>query len=402
VTSPVFQDLDVSQEPRDYGHREAWVAFTRRLSLPLGADEIARELVDLALQVSGATSGAVYLMVDDGADAAYRLNARAGQTRFVRAMEHTAPLPAWLRRASAPVRVPARLVTSVTLTALPVALAVPIRWRTTLLGFMVLGSSDVAFEDAEVLATMADQAAASIKAVRLTEAAAQPGHSTGLDRLTTVAIHDIKNSVSALSMLASNATVHLSDPEFQREAITTVVRTVERMRRVLVTLSTPAADARPPRRESIDLGEIIVEATAPLSAAHGIRVVRRLDPVGMVQGDRDALLRVVENLTTNAVESIDQEGTVTVTLAELEGHAVITVADTGCGISEEFQARRLFAPYQSTKKAGWGVGLYQTRHAVESHGGQILVESKVGHGTTVTVRLPLHVHAGESYLEIAR
>ena len=108
-----------------------------------------------------------------------------------------------------------------------------------------------------------------------------------------------------------------------------------------------------------------------------------------VYGDRDALLRVIENLTTNAAEAIDREGTVTVTLGEEHGYAVISVTDTGCGISEEYQERHLFSPFRSTKQGGWGVGLYQTKQAVESQDGEILVESLEGRGTTFTVKLPL-------------
>ena len=121
-----------------------------------------------------------------------------------------------------------------------------------------------------------------------------------------------------------------------------------------------------------------------------------------IYGDRDALLRVVENLTTNAAEAIDREGTVTVTLGEEHGYAVISVADTGCGISEEYKERHLFSPFRSTKQGGWGVGLYQTKQAVESQDGEIHVESLEGRGTTFTVKLPLCTGVEPHPLESAR
>jgi putative PEP-CTERM system histidine kinase len=397
VMTSMFERAPLSRARRDYDHCRIWLSFTRRLSLPLGPDEIARELIDHAGQASGAASAAVYL-ADDG-DGTYRLNARVGRARFARAIEPAAGLPAWLRLASSPALLPARLLPSVALPPLPAALAVPIRWRTTVLGVLVLACTDATDDDRELLATLADQAAASIKASRLAEEAAQPRRIPALDRVASTAIHDIKNSVSALSMLVSNAATHLSDPEFQRDAVATLVRTVERMRRLLVRLSSPLPDAPPTVGEPIDLRALIVEATGPLAAQPRIRLVRRLHPVGPVHGDREALLRVVENLTTNAVEAIDGEGTVTVALDEADGHAVVTVADTGCGIADDFRERRLFSPHQSTKQGGWGLGLYQTKHAVESQGGEILVESRVGHGTTFTVKLPLHTHAETTCLE---
>ena len=53
----------------------------------------------------------------------------------------------------------------------------------------------------------------------------------------------------------------------------------------------------------------------------------------------------------------------------------------------------LFAPFRSTKRGGWGIGLYHAKTIVEAHGGRIEVSSKEGHGTTFVVKLP--VRAGE-------
>jgi signal transduction histidine kinase len=402
VTAPALREARTSREQHEHDDRAVWSEFTRRLSLPLGIDEIAAELVKYAMRVSGATSGAAYLpAARNTSSETYRLVAHAGHTRFLRAIEREAALPARLRLTSSPVHLPAGLRSSVTTaTPPPAALAVPIRWRTTLMGFLVLAFPDAFGERGArilgMLATLADQAAASIEAVRLSAPQKE------IDRLTTTAIHDIKNSVSALSLLVSNAASNLSDPQFQRDAITMLSRTVDRLRRLLVTLSTPTLEAVPSAGEPIDLEELIIEATAPLASDHRVHLIRRLSPVQPVYGDRDALLRVVENLTTNAAEAISQEGTVTVTLSEDHGHAVISVADTGCGIPQEFRELRLFAPFQTTKKGGWGVGLYQAKQAVEQQDGEILVESVVGRGTTFTVKLPLHAHAGQSFPESVR
>jgi putative PEP-CTERM system histidine kinase len=268
---------------------------------------------------------------------------------------------------------------------------------------LMAGTLDYAAEDAKFLSTIADQAAAAIVAARPPEIAVAPRSLETLDRFTAAVIHDLKNSVSALSLLANNAAGNFADPEFQRDAIATLSRTVERMRRLLGRLSSPDAAAPASPTEPIDLHELIIEATTPLAADARVRLVRRLRPVQTVYGDRDALLRVVENLTTNAAEAIDHEGTVTVTLAEEQGHAVISVADTGRGIPEEYQERHLFSPFRSTKKGGWGLGLYQTKQVVEDQNGEILVESAEGRGTTFTVKLPLYADdVGSPSLESVR
>jgi signal transduction histidine kinase len=174
---------------------------------------------------------------------------------------------------------------------------------------------DYTAEDVEFLATAAEQAAVAIVAVRKSEPAAQPGTIATVDPLVAAVIHDIKNCVSALSLLARNAAGNLADPEFQRDAVTTLSRTVERMRRLLVKLSSAGDQPPPAAPTSIDLRELLIEAMRPLAADGRVRLVQRLRPVRTVYGDHDALLRVIQNLTTNAAEAIEHEGTVTVTLA---------------------------------------------------------------------------------------
>ena len=92
------------------------------------------------------------------------------------------------------------------------------------------------------------------------------------------------------------------------------------------------------------------------------------------------------NLLLNAV---DAGGAVPVRLelkCALEPQLLI--ADSGCGMSEAFIRQKLFKPFETTKKKGFGIGLYQVRQIVEAHHGRIEVESREGAGTTFTVRLP--------------
>jgi len=63
--------------------------------------------------------------------------------------------------------------------------------------------------------------------------------------------------------------------------------------------------------------------------------------------------------------------------------------DTGCGIPQE-QMKTLFTPFQTTKKDGVGLGLIITREIIKLHGGEITVESEIGHGTESIVTLPVN------------
>jgi putative PEP-CTERM system histidine kinase len=400
---PLRRSLGRSPARRKYDYREHWMTFTSRMSGLRRADELGARLVEDVMRASGATSAALYLA--ESGETFYRLTANLGSAGFAQTIDGSGAVPSWLRMHASPVFLPVEFLASVGVPALQAALGVAIPWRGTLLGFIILGplatGADYTAEDFDFLRTVGEQAATSVVALRLAEAAEQAHEVGPTASVTPAVIHDIKNSVSALSLLADNATRHLAEPEFQRDALITLSRTVERMRRLLGKLCATKAE-RPVQAEPIDLHELIIEATTSLAGDRKVQLVRQLGPVTRVYGDRDTLLRVVENLTTNAAEAIDREGTVTVTLGEEQGYAVISVADTGCGISEEYKKRHLFSPFRSTKRGGWGVGLYQTKQAVESQDGEILVESREGRGTTFTVKLPLRTGVETEPLESVR
>ena len=375
-----------------YDYRQQWMAFTKRMSSRLTTEEIGRELIEGVAEVTDAVAGAVYLS-DPTTDTRYRLWGQVGNAKFLSVLDGNSPLLSWLGSQNVAAPLPPDVAAPVVSPELTGAVGAPLRWHATTIGLIVLGpdrsGADYTIEDFEFLSTVAEQAAGTLVTARLSEAMAQAREIETFDRLTAVVIHDIKNSVSALSMLARNALRNFDDPEFQRDTMTTLSRTVDRMRRLLTRLSSPVSEAESLRVELIDLGTIVLEATAALAAEPRVRLVRELGAVRPVAGDRDALLRVVENLVTNAAEAIEGEGTVAITLAEADGHAILTVSDTGSGISAEFMERHLFSPFRSTKKAGWGIGLYHTKQIVEHHHGTIHVDSTEGTGTTFRVTLPL-------------
>jgi signal transduction histidine kinase len=119
----------------------------------------------------------------------------------------------------------------------------------------------------------------------------------------------------------------------------------------------------------------------------------------MVPIDADRLRRVVINLVENAAEALtelptDREMRITVRTAVEGGELVLTIADSGPGIAPE-NLNRIFEPLFSTKSFGTGLGLPTVKQIVNQHGGIIVVDSEVGKGTRVTVRLPLDAEAIE-------
>jgi putative PEP-CTERM system histidine kinase len=390
--APAWRDRPIDDR------NDVWFRFTRQLSASNTPGQISSVVVEHVLQVCRPSSIAVYLA--EPGQAAYHLSASAGPPRFCATFSDGTSIAAWFHRQASPVNLPDHSLAAVATSGLTSALVVPIRWRARVLGAMVLEpqplETGVTAEGLEFVATIAEQAAASLMALRQSEV------SSASWLAPSTMVHDIKNAVSTLSLLAQNVGSTFYDPQFQRDAVHALVRTVERMRRVLVRLSSPEAEQPLPTLERINLRELILDVTSPLVGGSRIRLVRRLEAAGSVSGDREALLRVIENLVTNAIDAISTEGTVTVTLVEQGPHAAISVADTGCGMPEEYQKRHLFAPFRSTKVHGWGVGLYQVRRAVDAHGGEIVVDSVEDRGTIVTVKLPLLMTAESPVPETVR
>jgi len=105
--------------------------------------------------------------------------------------------------------------------------------------------------------------------------------------------------------------------------------------------------------------------------------------------DPTSLGQILMNLTINAQDAIDGSGMIRIhTSTEQSGrHLTLTVADNGCGIADEARAR-MFEPFYTTKPNGTGLGLSTVASIVDQHFGEIEVNSKPGHGTEISLRLP--------------
>jgi putative PEP-CTERM system histidine kinase len=268
---------------------------------------------------------------------------------------------------------------------------VALGWRGSLTGFMVVGPERTGMpytpEDVEFMATMGQQAAGSIVTARLSEDLARAREFDAFARVASFVIHDLKNLISSLSLLSQNAVKYFDDPEFQKDTILTLSRIVGQMQTLLTRLSS-RTEPIALRSETVDPASLVGEVVRTLTVSTGVKLITDLRPTPSVLGDHEALFRVVQNLLINAVQALDGEGTVAVTVKHEEGHTVLLVADTGCGMSQDFIRGSLFVPFRTTKRGGWGIGLYQVKEIVEHHGGNIAVTSKEGVGTTFQVTLP--------------
>ncbi|MBO9575486.1 MAG: PEP-CTERM system histidine kinase PrsK [Sphingobium sp.] len=243
------------------------------------------------------------------------------------------------------------------------------------------------WEDLDVLRVVCGEAAALISEARSREALAEAQRFEEFNRRFAFILHDLKNLVSQMSLLASNAERHAHNPDFRADMVLTLKDTVARMTDLLGRLD------RPGRTRASGLIELRVGA---LLRALQPRWASGLGPVelsgdipGAVHADQENLERALGHLVKNGLEASSPGAPVQVELATEQGKAVIRVRDQGCGMSAEFIRDELFRPFSSTKSTGFGLGVHEVRLLVSAMGGALDVDSTPGSGTTFTVRLPL-------------
>lgn len=216
--------------------------------------------------------------------------------------------------------------------------------------------------------------------------------------------HEFNNLLGSMLGHAQLARAEDSAAEKDR-ALDVVVQACLRGRSVTRGLLTFARRSEQ-RRELSDLADAIDE-TLTLVAIDlrkaQVAVVRQIEPAPPTVCDLGQIAQVVLNLVTNARDAMRPDGgTLTVGLRERGGVIELSVADTGAGIAEPVR-ERLFEPFVTTKGAhaagaaaagdsqphGTGLGLSISYGIVKDHGGEIVVDSTPGAGTTMTVRLPI-------------
>jgi putative PEP-CTERM system histidine kinase len=279
-------------------------------------------------------------------------------------------------------------------------LLVPLWLGQELLGFVILGSPrtrmDVNWEVNDLLKTAGRQAASFLAQMQATEALLEAKKFEAFSRMSAFVVHDLKNIVTQLSLMMKNAKRLGHNPEFQADMLMTVENSLERMRQLMLQLREGAAPGG--AAVGVDLGRI-AQGLATLATRRGRQLELELEPRVATRGHQERLERVVGHLVNNALDATDGDQRVWLKVERFGSHARVEVGDNGLGMSEQFVQERLFKPFQTTKEAGMGIGAYESFQYVQELGGKVSVNSQEGHGTVVTLLLPLIESFQESDLQ---
>ena len=268
-------------------------------------------------------------------------------------------------------------------------LILPLLVGDRLQGFVVLTQApsavEINWEVIDLLKTAGAQAATFMARVQAAEALLEAKKFDSFNRMSAFVVHDLKNIVTQLALMLKNAERHRHNPEFQDDMLMTVNHAVEKMRQLMVQLreGEPAGGVA-----GVDVAQVLQRIVAA-KAKQGRHVTVNLQQGLKTRGHEDRLERIIDHLVQNALDATPPEGEVAVQLVRVSGLLLLTVRDTGCGMSEQFVREQLFRPFQSTKGTGMGIGAYESAQYIKELGGKIEVESILGQGTRLQVWLPL-------------
>jgi putative PEP-CTERM system histidine kinase len=227
------------------------------------------------------------------------------------------------------------------------------------------------------------------------QALAENAQFAAFSRMSAFVLHDLKNVMAQVDLILANSQQHKHNPEFIDDTFETLEYTKIRIGKMLSQLTekkiTESAELK-----QVRLGELIQSVIE--KQCQSLKPIPSLDIIDDIKLKIDAekLGNVMYHLISNAQQATPDTGEVIISIRKEiistlnQEFAVITVQDSGVGMSQQFITERLFKPFDTTKgNTGMGIGAYDAKHFVEENEGSISVDSEVEQGSTFTIKLPI-------------
>jgi hypothetical protein len=272
-----------------------------------------------------------------------------------------------------------------------IELAVGMMVGTDLVGFIAVGKENPGTpygqDDIDLLTAIASQAGSALSKAWFAERLAENMELDTYSRMSASMLHDLKNAAGHLSLVLQNAPKYMDQEEFRADMLDTVGQALARIDKVMGKLqAVPERDEL--HMETFTAGPFLQDLLTRLrSRLEGVRLVRDIDEGLCLTTDPDVLFKILENVIVNAAEAVEDDGCITVTARSDADVPFFMVQDNGVGMTDDFIRQRLFKPFQTTKKKGTGLGMWQVKNMAEQIGARIEVKGNEDRGVSVSLRL---------------
>lgn len=210
--------------------------------------------------------------------------------------------------------------------------------------------------------------------------------------------HDLKTPIAKIQGICDRMLSKNPDSETVQDidALKDEARELNRYIKTLLHLTRVESKDFRVNREPLDLNEVIeqvIEIVRPLAAQKSINLVRKLEPMFLIEADSLLMTEVVLNLIENAIKYSPPEAEVVVSSREVDGRVIVLVEDKGPGISlidQQYIFNKFYRGEEGLNHSkGSGLGLYLVKYFIERHEGFVLLDSTPGQGTKVGFSVPV-------------
>ncbi|MDX1538486.1 XrtA/PEP-CTERM system histidine kinase PrsK [Arsukibacterium sp.] len=276
---------------------------------------------------------------------------------------------------------------------LDIQLIIPIHTKGKLWGLCLMNAPKVNrltlnWELRDYLGLVSEQISSQLLLMQASQTLSENAQFIAFSRMSAFVVHDLKNVKAQIDLILKNADKHRNNPEFIDDSFSTLAAMQQRLQKMLSQLTNKRPDQQ--TNSYVSVGQLVQDVIVNRCAVRKPVPTLHIEKDCSIFIDKDRFSSVLFHLIDNAQHATESNGKVTVTVTENNGLLQLTIADTGCGMSEEFIQNRLFKAFDSTKgNAGMGIGAHDALHFVEQQAGQLTVSSLPGQGSTFTLQLPL-------------
>jgi signal transduction histidine kinase len=261
-------------------------------------------------------------------------------------------------------------------------------------------------EEIGILSALAELSAIAIERARLYERTMdveeqlrQNEKLSALGLLAAEVAHEIRNPLTVMKLLYHSLDLKFPDGDPRTKDARLIGAKIEHLNKIVEQILAFARTTEP-QMKPVNLNQLIDELGLLVRhklANQNVRLVRKLEPqLPPVAGDAPQLEQAFLNLMLNAAEAMPEGGTLTVTSRAVRAaddgettHVELEFKDTGQGMSPELRRQAFTNVLASTKAKGTGLGLAIVGRIIETHHGRLRIKSRLHHGTSIIVSLPL-------------